>query len=206
MYKKCIKRLIDCVLATCGLILLSPLFVILCCIVKLDSKGPVFFRQKRLKETKKEFYILKFRTMKIDTPQNVPTNQLQNPEVYITRMGRLLRKSSMDELPQMINILVGDMSIVGPRPALPNQEKLITQRDKYGANDIKPGLTGWAQVMGRDELSDEEKAAYDGEYVDKISFLFDVKIFFATVLNVLRGDGIVEGAMNNTKDKEILHK
>lgn len=193
MYKHCIKRIIDFVLSFIGLIVLSPVFIVLCLWIKLDSKGPIFFKQKRVGKDKTYFNILKFRTMYIDTPSEMPTHMLSNPDQYITKAGKFLRKTSLDELPQIINILKGEMSIIGPRPALWNQYDLIEERDKYHANDIKPGLTGWAQINGRDELEIDVKAKLDGEYVQKISFLFDVKCFFGTIVAVLKHDGVVEG-------------
>lgn len=183
----------DIILAFVSLIILSPVFLVLSISIKVDSKGPIFFKQKRVGINTTYFSILKFRTMRIDTPNNMPTHLLENPEQYITRTGKFLRKTSLDELPQIINILFGSMSIIGPRPALWNQHDLIAERDKYGANDIRPGLTGWAQINGRDELTIEMKASLDGEYVKNISFLFDVKCFFKTIINVLRRDGVVEG-------------
>lgn len=188
-----IKRGIDVLLSGLGLIILSPVYLILIIAIKLDSKGPVLFKQKRVGIRKSHFNILKFRTMRIDTPKDMPTHLLQNPEQYITKVGKFLRKTSLDELPQIINILKGDMSIVGPRPALWNQYDLIAERDKYGANDIRPGLTGWAQINGRDELEIPVKAAFDGEYVKKMGFRMDTRCFFGTFLSVLRGDGVVEG-------------
>ena len=188
-----IKRAIDFVLSLLGLILLSWLFLILIIAIKIDSPGPVLFRQKRVGIRKTHFNILKFRTMRIDTPKDTPTHLLQNPEQYITRVGRFLRRTSLDELPQIINILKGDMSIVGPRPALWNQYDLIEERDKYGANDIRPGLTGWAQINGRDELEIPVKARFDGEYVQKMGLTMDLRCFFGTFLSVLRADGVVEG-------------
>ena len=180
MYLK-IKRLIDIVLSLTGLILLSPLFLLLIVLIKLDSKGPVLFKQKRVGLYKSHFYILKFRTMRIDTPKDTPTHLLDNPDQWITKMGRFLRKTSLDELPQIINILKGEMSIIGPRPALWNQYDLIEERDKYGANDVPPGLTGWAQINGRDELPIEVKARLDGEYLEKIGLSMDIKCFFGTI-------------------------
>ena len=196
MYKKGIKRIIDFILSLCGLIVLSPVFLILCVWIKLDSKGPILFKQKRVGINKTYFNIYKFRTMYIDTPKDMPTHMLANPDQYITKAGHFLRKTSLDELPQILNILKGEMSIIGPRPALPalwNQDDLVAQRDKYHANDVRPGLTGWAQINGRDELEIPVKAKLDGEYVKRISFLFDVKCFFGTILSVLRSDGVVEG-------------
>lgn len=192
MYKN-IKNLADRLLALAGLIVLSPVFLILMLAIKLDSRGPVFFKQKRVGIHKTYFNILKFRTMRTDTPKDMPTHMLQNPEQYITRVGGFLRRTSLDELPQIINILKGDMAIVGPRPALWNQYDLIEERDKYGANDIKPGLTGWAQINGRDELEIPVKAKFDGEYVSKMGILMDLRCFFGTFLSVLREDGVVEG-------------
>ena len=193
MYKRYVKRIFDFVLSLIGLIALSWLIVIIAIAVKVDSKGPVFFKQKRVKKGKEYFNILKFRTMYIDTPKNMPTHMLNNPEAYITRVGRVLRKYSLDELPQLFNIVGGSMSIIGPRPALWNQYDLIEERDKYGANDIKPGLTGLAQISGRDELEIDVKAKLDGEYVRKMSFLFDMKMFFGTILSVVKHDGVIEG-------------
>lgn len=198
MYRS-VKRGIDLVLSLAGLIILSPLFLVLILAVKLDSRGPVFFRQKRVGIHKSHFNILKFRTMKIDTPKDMPTHLLKDPDQYITKVGRFLRKSSLDELPQIVNILKGDMSIVGPRPALWNQYDLIVERDRYGANDVRPGLTGWAQINGRDELEIPVKAKLDGEYVKKMGFLMDARCFFGTFLSVLRGDGVVEGGTGNMK-------
>lgn len=203
MYKT-IKRLIDFTLALIGLILLSPIFIILIIAIKIDSKGPVFFKQKRVGVNKTHFNILKFRTMRIDTPKDTPTHLLEDPEKYITRVGKFLRKTSLDELPQIINILKGEMSIIGPRPALWNQYDLIEERDKYGANDVYPGLTGWAQINGRDELPIEVKAKLDGEYVKRMSFLFDVEIFFKTIFSVLRSEGVVEGGTGQIKNKNVV--
>ncbi|MBZ4663243.1 MAG: sugar transferase [Caloramator sp.] len=206
MYRKYIKRFIDFLLSLIGLIVLSPIFLILMIAIKLDSKGPVFFKQKRVGINKTHFEILKFRTMRIDTPKDTPTHLLENPEKWITRVGKFLRKTSLDELPQIINILKGDMSIIGPRPALWNQYDLIAERDKYGANDVFPGLTGWAQINGRDELPIQIKAKFDGEYVQKMSFLFDTKIFFKTIFSVLRSEGVVEGGTGKLKvDNEKIN-
>lgn len=202
MYKKGIKRAIDFVLALCGLIVLSPVFLILCLWIKLDSKGPIFFKQKRIGIHKTYFYILKFRTMYVDTPKDMPTHLLADPEQYITKAGKFLRKTSLDELPQIINILKGEMSIIGPRPALWNQDDLIAERDKYGANDVMPGLTGWAQINGRDELEIDVKAKLDGEYVKRMSFGFDVKCFAGTISSVLKSDGVVEGGTGELNKKE----
>ena len=193
MYRGFIKRLIDFVLALCGLIVLSPVFIILCIWIKLDSRGPILFKQKRVGINKTYFNIYKFRTMYIDTPKDMPTHMLSNPDQFITKAGKFLRKTSLDELPQIINIIKGEMAIIGPRPALWNQDDLIAERDKYQANNVKPGLTGWAQINGRDELEIPVKARLDGEYVKRISFLFDLKCFFGTITSVLKSDGVVEG-------------
>lgn len=188
-----VKKIIDRVLAFIGLIVLSPLFLVLIVAIKLDSPGPIFFRQKRVGIHKTHFEILKFRTMRTDTPKDMPTHMLKNPDQYITKVGRFLRKTSLDELPQIINIMKGDMAIVGPRPALWNQYDLIKERDKYGANDILPGLTGWAQINGRDELEIPVKAKLDGDYVAKMSFGMDLRCILGTVVSVARQDGVVEG-------------
>lgn len=194
-----VKRVMDFVLSLVGLLILSPLFLVLVLAIKLDSKGPVLFKQKRVGIHKSHFNILKFRTMRIDTPKDMPTHMLKNPEQYITKVGKFLRKTSLDELPQIINILKGDMSIVGPRPALWNQYDLIEERDKYKANDVRPGLTGWAQINGRDELEIPVKAAFDGEYIRRMGFGMDCRCFFGTFLSVLRGDGVVEGGTGSMK-------
>jgi O-antigen biosynthesis protein WbqP len=188
-----VKRILDFSLSLIAMLLLWPVFFLIAILIKIDSKGPVFFKQKRIGKDKKEFYILKFRTMRTDTPKDMPTHMLQNPDVFITKVGKFLRKSSLDELPQIINILQGEMSITGPRPGLWNQYDLIAERDKYGANNIHPGLTGWAQVNGRDELSINVKARFDGEYAERMSLIFDVTIFFKTIFSVLRSEGVVEG-------------
>lgn len=188
-----IKRIIDIIFSLLGLVILIPVFLIISILIKIESKGPIFFKQKRIGKNKCEFIIYKFRTMRIDTPKDTPTHMLKNANAYITKVGNFLRKTSLDELPQLINIAKGDMSIVGPRPALWNQKDLVEERDKYSANGIRPGLTGWAQVNGRDELEIPQKAKYDGEYVKKISLMFDIKIFFMTIINVFKHEGIVEG-------------
>lgn len=193
MYVHFFKRLIDIVLSLLGIVLLSPLLLLIALLIKLDSKGPVLFRQKRVGKNKKYFYILKFRTMKADAPHDTPTHLMKDPEAYHTRIGKLLRRTSLDELPQLFNILVGQMSIIGPRPALWNQDDLIAARDLYHANDVLPGLTGWAQINGRDELEIDEKARLDGEYAAQISFVFDCKCFFGTIYTVITRDGLVEG-------------
>lgn len=199
MYLK-IKRMIDIILSLIGLIVFSPIFLILFIAIKIDSRGPVLFKQKRVGINKTHFNILKFRTMRIDTPKDTPTHLLDNPEQYITKMGKFLRKTSLDELPQIWNIFVGQMSVIGPRPALWNQYDLIAERDKYGANDVRPGLTGWAQINGRDELPIEVKANLDGEYVENICLWMDVKCFFGTVVSVVKSDGVVEGGTGAKKE------
>lgn len=194
-----IKRLLDIVLSLLGLIILSPVFLILIVAIKLDSKGPVLFKQKRVGIHKSHFNILKFRTMRIDTPKDTPTHLLENPDQWITKVGKFLRKTSLDELPQIWNIFVGQMSIIGPRPALWNQYDLIEERDKYGANDVPVGLTGWAQINGRDELPIEVKAKLDGDYAEKIGLKMDVKCFFMTIVSVVKSDGVVEGGAGSKK-------
>ena len=197
-----VKRLIDFILSLLGLVILSPVFLFLIVAIKLDSPGPILFKQKRVGINKCYFNILKFRTMKIDTPKDMPTHLLANPDQYITKVGKFLRKTSLDELPQIINILKGEMSIIGPRPALWNQYDLIEERDKYGANDVPVGLTGWAQINGRDELEIEVKAILDGEYAQKMSFWMDVKCFFGTIFSVAKSDGVLEGGPKSKIDKE----
>lgn len=204
MYFK-IKRLVDIILSLIGLIVLSPIFLIIIVVIKLDSRGPVLFKQKRIGVNKKHFYMLKFRTMRIDTPKDTPTHLLVNPEQYITKIGKFLRKTSLDELPQIWNIFVGEMSIIGPRPALWNQFDLIAERDKYGANNVRPGLTGWAQINGRDELPIEVKAKLDGDYINRVGLWMDVKCFFGTVVSVVKSDGVVEGG-TGTKEKATGYK
>ena len=194
------KRFYDIVGAMIALILLSPLFIILIILIKLDSKGPILFKQKRIGRYKKYFNILKFRTMKIDTPKDTPTHLLKNPEQYITRLGKVLRKSSLDELPQIINILKGDMSIIGPRPALWNQYDLIEERDKYNVHKLYPGITGYAQIKGRDTLTIPNKAKLDGYYVSQISLLLDIKIFILSFISIFRSDGIVEGGTGSLEN------
>lgn len=202
MYIK-VKRIIDMIMSFMGLIILSPIFLLLIIGIKLDSKGPVLFKQKRIGLNKSHFNILKFRTMRIDTPKDIPTHLLKDPNMYITKMGKFLRKTSLDELPQILNILAGQMSVIGPRPALWNQFDLIEERDKYGANNILPGLTGWAQIKGRDELPIDVKARLDGEYVKKMSFWFDIKCFFGTLISVVKSDGVVEGGTGSKSREEI---
>lgn len=200
MYKSVIKRVIDLLLSFLGSIILLPVFIVVGVLLYLDDPGPVFFKQKRIGKNKKIFWLHKLRSMKMNTP-DVPTHLLDNPEQYITKLGRFIRKFSIDELPQVFDILIGNMAIIGPRPALWNQDDLIAERDKYGANDIKPGLTGLAQISGRDELPIEEKARFDGIYAQNITFAEDVKIFFGTIISVLKHDGVVEGgSKDKTKD------
>ena len=201
MYQKFGKRLLDILLSGCGIVVLSPVYLLVALAIKIDAPGPVFFRQKRVGLHKSHFQILKFRTLKMCTPKDTPTHLLENPEQYITRVGRILRKTSIDELPQIFQIFTGKMSIIGPRPALWNQFDLIEERDKYGANDVRPGLTGWAQINGRDELPIDVKARFDGEYVENLSFAFDCKCFFGTILAELKSDGVVEGGTGQL-DKE----
>jgi O-antigen biosynthesis protein WbqP len=198
MYKMFIKRVLDITLSFTALILLSPVFIVTAVLIKTNSRGRVLFRQKRVGLRKKYFSILKFRTMRSDTPNDVPTHMLSDSGAYITKVGAVLRKTSLDELPQLINILKGDMSIVGPRPALWNQYDLLAERDKYGANDIKPGLTGLAQINGRDELPIPVKAAYDGEYARSVTFRSDTKCVFLTVVRVFKRTGVVEGGSNKS--------
>lgn len=192
-YRSTGKRIIDFILSGVGTLVLAPFMLLIALLIKLESKGPVLFRQKRVGLHKKTFSIMKFRTMRTDTPKDTPTHMLQNPAQYITRVGRFLRKTSLDELPQILNILKGEMAVIGPRPALWNQDDLVAERDKYGANDVLPGLTGWAQINGRDELEIPVKAKLDGEYVEKMSFLFDLKCFFGTIASIFKHEGVVEG-------------
>ena len=203
MYRRFLKRTLDILLSGLGILVLALPMLILVIAIKLDTPGPVLFRQKRVGIHKTHFSILKFRTMRIDTPKDTPTHMLENPEQWITKVGKFLRKTSLDELPQIFNIFVGQMSVIGPRPALWNQDDLVAERDKYGANDVRPGLTGWAQINGRDELEIPVKAKLDGEYVERISFLFDCKCFFGTIASVLKSDGVVEGGTGElNKQKE----
>lgn len=204
MYLK-FKRSMDLILSLVGLIVLSPVFLILIIAIKLDSKGPVLFKQKRVGIHKTHFNILKFRTMRIDTPKDTPTHLLENPDHWITKVGNFLRKTSLDELPQIFNILKGEMSIIGPRPALWNQYDLLAERDKYGANDIPPGLTGWAQINGRDTIELEDKARFDGYYTENLGLALDIKCFFGTITSVLKRDGVVEGGTGRkNEDKESI--
>lgn len=202
MYVKIVKRIFDIVLALVGMIVLLPLLAVVALAIKIEDSGPAFFKQERIGKDKSHFFLYKFRSMKTDTP-DVPTHLLSNPEQYISRVGKFIRKTSIDELPQMWNIFIGDMSIIGPRPALWNQYDLIEERDKYEANSVRPGLTGWAQINGRDELEISEKAKLDGEYIKNLSFRFDCKCFFGTILSVLKHDGVVEGGTGELeKEKE----
>ena len=194
-----VKRGIDILLSGAALVVLSPVLAGLCLAIKLDSKGPILFKQKRVGLHKEFFEIWKFRTMRTDTPKDMPTHMLADPDQYITRTGHFLRKTSLDELPQIFIILKGEMSIIGPRPALWNQDDLIAERDKYGANDVMPGLTGWAQVNGRDELEIPVKAKLDGYYVEHMSFRFDCICFLKTIMSVLKSDGVVEGGTGEMK-------
>ena len=202
MYRKVFKRVIDIVLSGIALIILAIPMLVIAVIVKCDSKGPVLFWQKRVGLHKETFMMPKFRSMYTDTPANMPTHMLNDPQKWITPVGKVLRKTSLDELPQILTIFTGKMSIIGPRPALWNQDDLIAERDKYGANDVRPGLTGWAQINGRDELEIPVKAKLDGEYVEKMSFAFDCKCFVGTVLSVLKHDGVVEGGTGAMKNED----
>ncbi|ELB27269.1 TPA: sugar transferase [Enterococcus faecium] len=202
MYKDGLKRGIDFLLSLAGIIVLSPILLILCLAIKIDSKGPVIFKQKRVGKNKTHFYIYKFRTMKVDTPKETPTHLLSNPDFFITRVGKFLRKTSLDELPQLFNILKGDMAVIGPRPALWNQYDLIEERDKYHANDIRPGLTGLAQISGRDELEIDYKARLDGQYTANITPIMDLKCFFGTIISVFKSDGVVEGGTGSVKKED----
>ncbi len=203
MYIKVVKRLIDIILTGLAMILLSWLFVIIIIAIFIDDPGPVIFTQKRVGRNKTYFNLHKFRSMKMSTPHDIPTHLLDRPDQYITRVGRILRKTSLDELPQLYDILIGKMSIIGPRPALWNQDDLIAERDKYGANDVKPGLTGWAQINGRDEIEIPLKAKLDGDYVKKLraggfrAFMFDCRCFMGSIVTVIRADGIVEGKVDD---------
>jgi len=199
MYKKYIKRILDFLLSLLGIVILSPVLLLICLAIKIDSKGPIIFQQKRVGKDKTYFNIYKFRTMKSETPKEMPTHLLDNPDAFITKVGKFLRKTSLDELPQLFNILKGDMAVIGPRPALWNQYDLVAERDKYNANDILPGLTGLAQISGRDELEIPAKAQLDGQYAKKVSFATDVKCFVGTVLSIIKSDGVVEGGTGAKK-------
>jgi O-antigen biosynthesis protein WbqP len=206
VYNKFFKRMIDIICSLIAIVFLSVIYLPICLIVKFTSEGPVFFKQKRVGINKTHFYILKFRTMRIDTPKDCPTHLLENPEQYITGVGKFLRKTSLDELPQIFNIFKGDMSVIGPRPALWNQDDLIAERDKYDINSLKPGLTGWAQTHGRDELPIPVKVQMDKVYYDKLSFGFDLKCLFLTIISVFKHDGVVEGGTGQMTEKEIAEK
>jgi O-antigen biosynthesis protein WbqP len=197
------KRFYDTLFSFLALLLFSPLFFVIIILIKLDSRGPIVFKQKRVGRNKKYFHILKFRTMRIDTPKDTPTHMLQNPQQWITKVGKFLRKTSLDELPQIINILKGDMSIIGPRPSLWNQYDLIEQRDLYEVHKLYPGLTGYAQINGRDELSISQKAKLDGYYAKNISLWLDIRIFFGTIVSIFKSDGVVDGG-TVTLDKNKL--
>ncbi len=201
MYKHFGKRIIDLVLSGIGIIIFAFPMLGIALLIKLSDPGPAFFKQKRVGIHKKHFMLLKFRSMKMSTPHDIPTHQLENPEQYLLKFGAFLRKYSLDELPQLFNIFFGEMSIIGPRPALWNQYDLIAEREKYGANDVKPGLSGWAQINGRDELEIPVKAKLDGEYVKRMGFQFDCQCFFGTIGKVLRHDGVVEGGTGEMKRK-----
>ena len=207
MYERIFKRWIDIALSAVGLLVLSLVYLVIAIAVYVDDPGPIFFKQKRVGKGKTFFPLHKFRSMKMSTPHDMPTHMLNNPEQYITKVGGFLRKSSLDELPQIWDIFIGNMSIIGPRPALWNQDDLIAERDKYGANDIMPGLTGWAQINGRDELEIPVKAKFDGEYTAILheggmkAFLFDCRCFLGTIFSVARGDGVVEGGTGVLKNK-----
>lgn len=201
MYESCIKRLLDLILSLAACVVLAIPMGIIALWIKKDSPGPVFFKQRRVGRGKKCFNILKFRTMRGDTPHDVPTHLLKNADSYITKSGAFLRRTSLDELPQLWNIFVGDMAVIGPRPALWNQYDLLDARDQYGANDLRPGLTGWAQIHGRDELEIPEKARLDGYYAQNLSFGLDVRCFFGTIKAVLAHDGVVEGG-TGTLDRQ----
>lgn len=201
MHYKKVKRLLDLVVSGLSILMLSPVLLLIALAIKLDSRGPVFFVQDRIGLHKKRFKIYKFRSMRADTPAHVPTHLLKNPHSSITRTGRILRKTSLDELPQIFNIFKGEMSVIGPRPALWNQYDLEAERDRYGANDVLPGLTGWAQINGRDELPIPAKAALDGEYVKRMSLAFDIRCFLKTISSVLKGEGVAEGDISGEEKK-----
>ena len=205
-YNRIIKRIIDIICSLCAIIFLSIIYLPICLVVKFTSKGPIFFKQKRVGKDKKHFNILKFRTMRIDTPKDCPTHLLENPDQYITKVGKFLRKTSLDELPQIFNIFLGHMSVIGPRPALWNQDDLIAERDRYNINALKPGLTGWAQIHGRDELPIPVKVEMDKVYYDNIGFAFDAKCLFLTISSVVKGDGVVEGGTGQMTQSEISEK
>lgn len=195
-----VKRLLAILISGLAIIILSPVLLAVAIAIKCDSKGPVLFKQNRVGKDKKHFMIYKFRSMYVDAPADMPTHMLKDPTAMITKVGAFLRKTSLDELPQLFNIFKGEMAIVGPRPALWNQYDLIAERDKYNANSIRPGLTGWAQINGRDELEIDEKSRLDGYYVAHMSFLMDLKCFFGTFISVLKSDGVVEGGTGTEED------
>lgn len=201
MYQKFFKRLLDITLSLLGILFLALPMLVIAIIIKTDDPGPALFKQKRVGKNKELFWLYKFRSMRTNTP-DIPTHLLENPDQYIIKVGKFIRRTSIDELPQLFNILKGDMSVIGPRPALWNQDDLIAERDKYGANDVRPGLTGWAQINGRDELPIPVKAKLDGEYIEKLSFLFDLKCFFGTILSVAKSDGVVEGGTGVLEKKK----
>ena len=211
MYKNVVKRIIDIILSFIGAVILLPVFLIVGVIIYIDDPGPIVFKQRRIGKEKKQFWLHKFRSMKMNTP-DIPTHMLENPEQYITKVGRVMRLLSIDELPQIYDILSGHMSIVGPRPALWNQDDLVAERDKYGANDIKPGLTGWAQINGRDELPIDVKAKFDGDYAEKlncggfVAFFMDCKCFIGTILKVIKHEGVSEGRIEDPADREAVYK
>ncbi|GAB6739611.1 sugar transferase [Streptococcus uberis] len=196
-----VKRLLAILISGLAIIILSPVLLAVAIAIKCDSKGPVLFKQNRVGKDKKHFMIYKFRSMYVDAPADMPTHMLKDPTAMITKVGAFLRKTSLDELPQLFNIFKGEMAIVGPRPALWNQYDLIAERDKYNANSIRPGLTGWAQINGRDELEIDEKSRLDGYYVAHMSFLMDLKCFIGTFISVLKSDGVVEGGTGTKKEK-----
>lgn len=203
MYKHFLKRMMDIILSGIGLVVFAIPMVIVALMIKHEDTGTAIFKQKRVGKNKTYFNLYKFRSMRMDTPHDTPTHLLENPDQYILKIGSFIRKTSIDELPQMWNIFKGDMSIIGPRPALWNQDDLVAERDKYGANDVKPGLTGWAQINGRDELEIPVKARLDGEYVKKQGFMMDAKCFIGTISSVLKSEGVVEGGTGEMKKKEI---
>ena len=204
LYNNVTKRVLDIILSFGGLVVLSPVFLALALAIVIDDPGPVLFTQKRVGKNKQYFKLHKFRSMKMSTPHDVPTHMLENPEQYITKVGKYIRAHSLDELPQIWDIFIGNMSVIGPRPALWSQDWLTSERDKYGANDIKPGLTGWAQINGRDELEIPDKAKLDGDYVKSLSFKMDAKCFFGSVHVVKEDDSVVEGGTGEMKKEKIL--
>ncbi|MBP3378556.1 MAG: sugar transferase [Clostridia bacterium] len=201
MYKHLLKRILDIILSFFAIVILALPMLVIAIIIKIDDPGPAIFKQKRFGKNKELFWLYKFRSMKLNTPE-LPTHLLKDPDMYISKVGKFIRRTSLDELPQIYNIFIGKMSIIGPRPALWNQDDLIAERDKYGANDVRPGLTGWAQINGRDELDINTKAKLDGEYVSQLSFAFDCKCFFGTIKSVLKADGVVEGEVK----EEVVRK